>query len=100
MGIEEEARRCMAKHDLHPAKRSKGTDHHTDIPFTKEDEEIADLAYWLGGLFIDQEQYPIDTPIGQTYWYNEMTSVDVWKRVARALRIHGLKIVDQSADKS
>lgn len=89
-----EARQAMAKLGLHPLECPTGEDHHTDMPFTRADEDVAELAYWLGGLFIDKEHYALDTPIKDTYWYNEMSSLDIWKRVGRALRIHGLKIVD------
>jgi len=92
--LEIEARQAMAKHDLSPIENPRGEDHHTDAEFTPEDREIAELAYWLGGLFIDKENYPYGTPIEKTYWYNEMTSLDIWARVARALRLHGLKIVN------
>lgn len=88
-----EARQAMAKHNLHPLECPTGEDHHTDKPFTEADDELAELAYWLGGLFIDKQCSP-ETAHKNTYWYREMTSLDVWRRVARALRIHGLKIVD------
>ena len=91
--IERHAQRAMESRGLHPIE-SLDWRHHTETEFTKEDEEVAELAYWLGGLFIDKEDYDSSTPLGDTYWYKEMNSVDVWKRVARALRIHGLKIVD------
>lgn len=91
--IELKARAAMEKHGLHPADDPMGDDHHTDAPFTETDREFGELAFWLGGLFIDKESGPA-TLIRDSYWYKEMTSVDVWTRVARALRIHGLKIVD------
>lgn len=90
---EAEARAAMRRLGLHPADDPMGDDHHTDAPFVPQDDDSAELAYWLGGLFIDKECNP-DKPHRETYFYNEMTSFDVWKRVARALRIHGLKIVD------
>lgn len=73
---------------LHPKHDPMGDDHHTDAPFSSEDREIGDaLAWFLGGLFIDVEDRP-------NYMHQEMTSVDVWTRVARALRVHGLCIAD------
>ena len=93
-----EARQAMAKHGLRPIEAPMGHVHHTDAEFTSEDHEFAELAYWLGGLFIDKESYGAETPLKDTYWYNEMTSLDVWARVARALRVHGLKIVNAELD--
>lgn len=85
---------ALAKcHDLqlHPLCRPRGDNHHTDAAFADEDERIGDaIAYFLGGLFVDVECED------SRYWYNEMTSVDVWRRVARALRIHGLAIADRT----
>lgn|GEM_PF-4944501 len=92
--LEKHSRECMAKHELRPIEDPMGDDHHTDAPFTREDEEIAELAYWLGGLFVDKQNYRPSDLIGATYYYQEMTSLDVWRRVARALRLHGLKIVN------
>lgn len=91
--LEIEARQAMVRLKLHPTERPMGDDHHTDAPFEPHDNDVAELAYWLGGLFIDKESDP-DQPMRESYFYNEMTSIDVWLRVARALRIHGLKIVD------
>jgi hypothetical protein len=69
---------------LDPIHAPMGEDHHTDAPLSEEDKQIGDaIAYFLGGLFVD---------VGPDYFYREMTSVDAWSRVARALRIHGLKI--------
>jgi hypothetical protein len=94
--LEKDARAAMAKHGLSPIENPVGdTWHHTDARFTEEDEEMAELAYWLGGLFIDKQDVDGSTPLKDTYWHKEMTSLDVWKRVARALRVHGLKIVNQ-----
>jgi hypothetical protein len=93
-GLEKEALAAMAKHGLRPTDDPMGDYHHTGASFTTEDEEIAELAYWLGGLFIDKEGDP-DAPHKESYFYNEMTSIDIWKRVARALRIHGLKIANR-----
>lgn len=85
----------MTKHGLRPIENPTGADHHTDTAFTKEDEEVAELAFWLGGLFIDVQDNNLDAPLKESFWHKEMTSVDTWKRVTRALRVHGLKIVNQ-----
>lgn len=78
---------------LHPAHDPMGDDHHTDAPFTTEDERIGDaLAWFLGTLFADVDSF--------TYWYKKRTSVDEWKRVARALRVHGLMISDRDGGAS
>ncbi len=79
--------RCEAV-GLHPLLNPMGDDHHTDAPFINQDDAIGDaLAYFLGTLFADQDSNP-------RYWYYERTSVDEWRRVARALRVHGLHIAD------
>lgn len=81
----------LAEHGLHPIVDPMGDDHHTDAPLTCVDRVLGDkLAYFLGGIFCDVSH------LGQEYFYRRMTSVDVWQRVVRALRIHGLKIVDRS----
>lgn len=77
---------------LDPAFAPMGEDHHTDAPFSDEDKEIGEaIAYFLGGLFIDVEYDP-------DYFYRKMTSEDAWTRVARALRVHGLKIASAPRD--
>lgn len=74
---------------LHPLHDPLGYGHHTDIPFVEEDKQIGDaLAYFLGSLFADVEGED------SRYWYYERTSVNEWSRVVRALRVHGLAIVD------
>jgi hypothetical protein len=89
--------RCAAL-GLHPKDSLMGDDHHTDAPATKEDQEIGDaLAWFLGGLFIDKEIDP-ERPHKESYFYRGMTSIDVWTRVARALRVHGLKIADLNGE--
>lgn len=84
---------------LHPAFAPMGEDHHTDTPLSDEDKRVGDaLAYFLGGLFVDKEDImDPNRPHKESYFYNEMTSVDAWSRVARALRIHGLKIADRQS---
>ncbi len=93
MGIVEDCRReALYKcHELglHPTPDPLGDSHHTDVPFTAADDAEGDaLAYFLGTLFADVGGE------GLRYWYYKKTSFDEWRRVARALRIHGLKIVD------
>lgn len=95
--IEIEARKAMARHGLRPVEPF-GDCHHTEIQFVPEDHEIGELAFWLGGLFIDKENYDPNMPVKDTYWYKEMSSQDIWTRVARALRVHGLKIVNAKPD--
>lgn len=72
--------------------------HHTDLLPTKEDMEIGSaLAFFLGGLFVDVDQsLSADRPLRESYFYRNMTSIDVWTRVARALRIHNLKITERT----
>lgn len=80
--------RCEAL-GLHPQVDPMGDCHHTDVPLNDEDRQIGDaLAYFLGTLFADVDGK------NSRYWYHEKTSVDEWSRIARALRIHGLKIAD------
>ncbi len=86
--LEKEADSRAASFGLHPKRHPLGDDHHTDIPLNDADKAIGDaLAWYLGGLFIDVED-------DRSYFYTKMTSVDAWSRVCRALRIHGLRIVD------
>lgn len=89
------ARAAVAKHDLRPIENPAGNDHHTDTAFTREDEEVAELAFWLGGLFVDVQGNDPHAPLKESFWYKDMTSLDTWKRVARALRVHGLKIANR-----
>jgi hypothetical protein len=90
--IEKYARAAMKKHQLFPLEKPMGDGHHTDAKFTREDEEIGELAYWLGHLFADKDNY---FPGTKTTWYLETSSSDIWMRVARALRVHGLKITNR-----
>jgi hypothetical protein len=66
---------------LSPIPNPMGDDHHTDADFTAEDLAIGQIAYFLGKI-IDADEAP------------RMSSRDYWCRIARALRIHGLKIVN------
>ena len=80
-------KKCAAL-GLHPVHDPMGDDHHTEAPFTDEDESVGDaIAWFLGSLFSDVDSF--------TYWYTKRTSVDEWRRVARALRVHGLMIADR-----
>jgi hypothetical protein len=75
---------------LHPIRDPLGDcAHHTDVPMTAEDRSAGDLlARNLGTLFADHQQ-PCSC-----WFYTGMTTEE-WSRVVRALRIHGLRIVDQ-----
>lgn len=76
---------------LHPLHDPLGDDHHTDTPFLEEDKRVGEaLAYFLGTLFADVEGEH------SRYWYHQRTSIDEWSRVARALRVHGLRITNRT----
>lgn len=78
--------RCDAL-GVRPLAWPLGDGHHCDVPFSEEDKRVGQaLAYFLGTLFSDVDGE------GSPYWYYQRTSRDEWSRVARALRIHGLKI--------
>jgi len=63
---------------IYPAPHPLGDSHHSDEPLSLEDKQIGDaIAYFMGDLFIDSKT---------------MSPVEMWSRVARALRIHELKI--------
>lgn len=69
-----------------PKSHPLGDDHHTDRPLSQEDKAFGEaIAWFLGGLFVD---------VDERYFYYKMTSIDTWARINRALRIHGLKIVN------
>ena len=71
---------------FNPIEHPLGSSHHTEVPATDEDKRVGDaIAYFLGTL------------CGGLYEPNDfenMSSVDQWTVVARALRVHGLKIRD------
>lgn len=94
MGSEKYDRPALDKCEklgLKPIPYPMGEDHHTDAPFSDNDRAIGDaLAYFLGTLFSDVDGKD------SKYWYYERTSIDEWSRVARALRLHGLKICNAS----
>lgn len=78
--------------ELTPLKNPLGDGHHTDEPFTAEDTYVGDrLAYFMGTL---ENHFDNADKLWQ-WWYRERTSVSEWMAVARALRIHGLRIVNR-----
>ena len=81
---------------LHPIPEPCGDLHHTDEPITAEDAALGgSIAFFLGGLFCDLEDDMFeDSARLAKYFTCDMTSVDIWSRVARALRVHGLCITD------
>lgn len=87
--------KCLARLDaigIHPLDDPMGALHHSDagVGFTVEDERVGDdLAYFLGTIFADIEEAG-----DRDYLFTKATSCDMWRRVVRALRIHGLKIAD------
>jgi hypothetical protein len=86
--IKDESDEALKAIGLHPKEDPCGEDgHHTEEPFTSEDEKVAELAYYLGTIFDYGHECP-DCPCMKT------SSIELWKRIARALRVHGLKIID------
>ena len=86
--ISNEAYELCRDYQLFPEQYPCNDGHHTDAEMICEDVDLGNLlGYFLGGLFVDVEDDP-------TYIESKMTSTDAWSRVARALRIHGLKIVN------
>ncbi len=85
--LKDDADARLAALGLHLIAEPYNDNHHTDMPFTPEDEQLgAAIAYYLGTLFgYDSSEY----------LYSRMTSIEEWSRVARALRLHGLQIVDK-----
>jgi hypothetical protein len=66
--------------------------HHCDIELTDHDKKVGSaLAYFMGTMYSDVG------PCGcnDCYFYSKITSVEEWARVARALRVHGLRIANQ-----
>ena len=90
MSNNEIARGKCAALGLRPEQDPLGDGHHTEVSFSPEDEAIGDaLAYFLGTLFADVNGKD------SRYWYYERTAIDEWRRIARALRIHGLAIANR-----
>ncbi len=76
--------------DIHPLDDPFGAAHHTDYQPTPEDIALGRLlGRYLGDFLMGEIDSALLLPadIG--------SSVDLWTRVARALRSHGLKIVDR-----
>lgn len=88
---DQEARdRCIAL-GLWPIPFPLGDGHHTEEPFTDEDKSVGSaIAYFLGSL-----SGTLYEPNG----FERMSSADQWAVVARALRIHGLRIANADIDK-
>lgn len=64
--------------------KSIGDSHFDDCPDEKEDHELGEqLAHVIGTTFIDLSY----------------TGVEEWTTIVKALRIHGLKIVERGEDK-
>ena len=84
-----EGRKKLPQVGFRPALCPQGEDgFHTDEPFTQSDIEIGEVCGWhMGDIFHDCMDEP-------NFMHNKMTSQDTCARFARALRIHGLKIVD------
>lgn len=73
---------------LHPIPEPLGNaGHHTEEPFSKEDEETGDALAWFLGTMWDHDR--------GNHEFSKRTSSEEWQRVARALRIHGLRIADR-----
>lgn len=69
---------------IRPLDCPNGDEHHTERPFTEEDNDLGHIAHYLGTLSNDEN--------GDNFAFGELSSWDQWRRVARALRIHGLRI--------
>jgi hypothetical protein len=77
---EEDAANACAAFGFHPGVLP-GDTHHSDEKLTDEDRAMGDaIAWFLGTTWID---------------CNVMAPVEEWSRIARALRMHGLKITDR-----
>lgn len=71
----------IARWGLHPSKRPV-YEHHCEAPMLDADRDLGDLLAWfLGDLFCDDR-------------LEEMSPVDQWRRVVRALRVNGLTIAN------
>jgi hypothetical protein len=58
-----------------------GDQHFSDFPTTREDERLGDqISYVIGDTFLN---------------FMETTPKDQWVHIAKALRVHGLRIVEQ-----
>src|ERR1700692_2058412 len=73
---------------LPPIESPHGPDHHTEMRMVPADVQIGHvLAYFLGKIFADEDDDPAN-----------MSSFDVWSRIARGLRVHGLRVADARSD--
>lgn len=70
-----------ANASFEPARYPLGEyEHHSNVPYTADDEMIAiKLGWYMGDLFLT----PGSSPRKQ------------WRAIARALRVHGLQIVNK-----
>jgi hypothetical protein len=78
---------CPSIPELRPKESPLGDGHHTDEPFSAEDDKLGNFLAWHLGCLFSDENCP-----NSGWFYHTMTSVEEWRRVSRALRIHGLKI--------
>lgn len=61
-----------------PLRNPCGDGNHTDEPLRDEDVKVAEVvSHFVGDLFVD---------------FHTMSPLEQWQVVARALRVHGLKI--------
>ena len=84
-----EDRKKLPQVGINPVSHPLGENgFHTEKPFLESDRKIGEVCGWyMGDIFSDIDHH-------SDFMYREMTSQDTWTRIARALRIHGLKIVD------
>jgi hypothetical protein len=89
-GYGDRVREAHKKLGLNPYDDPLGSAHHTGEDFTPEDNEIAHLlGCFLGDFLVDI------TEDGDYSGIGKLSSIDLWSRVARALRIHGLTICNR-----
>jgi hypothetical protein len=82
---------------FHPLQPRRGDAHHLDVPFTDEDGAVGcTLARCLGNLNPEYE----DAAASWNFHFSTDTPTAQWKRVARALRVCGLRVADVEAQKS
>lgn len=86
----------MSEKDPNPLLRPLNDGHHTDVRPSAEDSRLGViLAFAMGDFFADVMEWSEGPEARAMQYFNrEMTPIDQWTRVARALRIHGLRIVD------
>lgn len=77
--IEQQAVNRASQLGLHPLRSPLDDSHHSDVLPTQDDLKIGDAVAWfLGDTFLDVKEAPVIQ----------------WTQIVKALRIHGLKIVD------